>query len=85
MEVTTQQEAPDNPVRTGVSQSYDWYSEGESRSVQVDGVRVEVRYVARKGRRARISITAPRGAVFQELGSTITKVQHAPVAMGLEK
>ena len=47
----------------------DWYHEGETRVVEVDGVRVTVRYVARKGRRARIAIEAPAGATFdsQEL------------------
>ncbi len=34
----------------------DWYSPGESRSVQVGDVRVIVRFVGRKGRRARIAI-----------------------------
>jgi hypothetical protein len=48
------------------SQSIDWYSEGESRTVEVDGVHFEVRYVARKGRRGRIAITAPAGAVFRQ-------------------
>jgi hypothetical protein len=66
MDVTTKNEAPDNQVRTGVSQSFDWYSEGESRTVEVDGIRVEVKYVGRKGRRARIAITAPAAAVFRE-------------------
>jgi hypothetical protein len=42
----------------------DWYSEGETRVVEVDGVRVLVRFVGRKGRRGRIVIEAPAGAVF---------------------
>lgn len=42
----------------------DWYSEGESRTVEVEGVRISIRFVGRKSRRARISITAPPGAVF---------------------
>jgi hypothetical protein len=46
------------------SQSIDWYSEGETRIVEANGVRVEVRYVGRKGRRGRIAITAPPGTVF---------------------
>jgi hypothetical protein len=33
--------------------------------VEVDGVRVTVRYVNRNGRRARIAITAPAGATFE--------------------
>ncbi len=46
-------------------QSIDWYCEGESRKVMVQGVTVEVRMVARKGRKVRIAITAPAGAIFQ--------------------
>jgi hypothetical protein len=48
------------------SQSIDWYSEGESRIVEVGGVRVKVRYVGRKGRRGRILISAPPGSRFFE-------------------
>ena len=48
-----------------VSQTYDWFSEGQSRTVAVDGIEVVVKFVARKGRRARIAITAPAGAVFR--------------------
>ncbi len=43
----------------------DWYSEGQSRTVDVGGVRMTVRFVGRKGRRGRIVITAPAGAVFR--------------------
>lgn len=64
MEVTTTETATETPVRTGISQSIDWYAEGQARTVEVDGIHVTVRYVARKGRRARIAITAPSGAVF---------------------
>ncbi len=46
------------------STSIDWYSEGETRIVEVDGGRVVVRFVGRKGRRGRIVIEAPAGAVF---------------------
>ena len=46
-------------------QSIDWYSEGESRTVAVDGIRLVVRFVGRKGRRARIAIQAPPGAEFR--------------------
>ncbi len=49
------------------SQSIDWYSPGESRAIEINGVEVTVRFVGRKGRRARIAITAPAGAVFCEL------------------
>jgi hypothetical protein len=46
------------------SRLIDWFSEGETRVVEVDGVRVVVRFVGRKGRRGRIVIEAPAGAVF---------------------
>ena len=46
------------------SQSIEWYHEGEVRTVVVDGVVVTVKLVGRKGRRARIVISAPPGAVF---------------------
>ena len=42
----------------------DWYSEGESRIVDVVAIRVVVRFVGRKGRRGRIVIEAPAGALF---------------------
>ena len=47
------------------SQSIDWYSEGQIREVEVGGVQITVRFVGRKGRRARIAIIAPGGAVFR--------------------
>jgi hypothetical protein len=47
-----------------ISQSVEWYREGQSRAVIVDGVQVTVSVVGRKGRRARIKIMAPPGAVF---------------------
>jgi len=46
------------------SSCIDWYAEGQSRTVEVDGVRVVVRFVGRRGRRGRIAIQAPAGAVF---------------------
>jgi hypothetical protein len=49
-------------------QSIEWYSEGEERVVDVGGVRIAVRFVGRKGRRARIAITAPPGTVFRARG-----------------
>jgi phenylpyruvate tautomerase PptA (4-oxalocrotonate tautomerase family) len=51
-------------VRHTVSQSIDWYSAGQERSVMVGNMEVIVRFVGRKGRRGRISITAPAGAVY---------------------
>jgi hypothetical protein len=50
-----------------ISRCTDWYAEGQERVVEVDGVRVVIRFVARKGRRARIAITAPPGAAFLAL------------------
>jgi hypothetical protein len=47
------------------SRCIDWYHEGESRTVEVDGLRITVRFIGRKGRRGRIAIEAPAGAVFQ--------------------
>ena len=51
------------PERTdeSVVQHIDWYAPGESRSFVVDGVRVEVRFVGRKGRRGRIAVVGPAG------------------------
>jgi hypothetical protein len=52
---------------SGFSRSIDWYAEGESRIVDVDGVRIEVRFTGRKGRRSRIAIIAPPGAMFRSM------------------
>lgn len=46
------------------SRLIDWFSEGETRVVEVGDVRVVVRFVGRKGRRGRILIEAPAGAAF---------------------
>ena len=54
------------PPSRPVSQSIDWYSKGQERIVEADGVRVVVRLVDHKGRRGRITITAPPGAVFRD-------------------
>jgi len=48
----------------GVSQSIEWYSEGQARTAEIGGVEITVRFVSRKGRRARIAIIAPPGATF---------------------
>lgn len=53
------------PASLTTSQSVEWYVEGQSRTVEVAGVEITVRFVGRKGRRARIAITAPGGAVFR--------------------
>jgi hypothetical protein len=55
-------------VPAEVSQSIDWYAEGEERIVEVGGIRIAVRFVARKGRRGRIAITSPAGTIFRGRG-----------------
>jgi hypothetical protein len=47
-----------------ISQSTDWYGEGQSRTVSVGDVQITVKFTGRKGRRGRIAIKAPAGAVF---------------------
>jgi hypothetical protein len=59
----------------------DWYSEGETRVVEVDGMRVVVRFVGRKGRRGRIVIEAPAGAVFSSCSAV---AESAGSASGAE-
>ena len=54
-----------NCVPAETSQSIEWYAEGEERIVDVCGIRIAVRLVARNGRRGRIAITAPPGAAFR--------------------
>lgn len=56
------------PTETLTSSYIDWYSEGETRIVDINGVRVVVRFVGRKGRRGRIVIEAPAGAKFSSSG-----------------
>ena len=55
------------PSRSVTSQCVDWYSVGEARVVECNGVRVVVRLVGRKGRRSRIVIEAPAGAIFRSV------------------
>lgn len=55
--------APPAPI----SSCTDWYAEGESRVVEAGGVRIVVRFIGRKGRRGRIALEAPAGAVFRSL------------------
>jgi hypothetical protein len=52
-------------VGSQTSQSIEWYAEGESRTVEVAGIQVTIRFIGRKGRRGRILIEAPAGAVFR--------------------
>ena len=65
---STMAHAPSNAATTAApptSTCIDWFSEGQARVVEVGGVRVTIRFVGRKGRRARIAIEAPAGAVFR--------------------
>ncbi len=48
-------------------QLIDWFHEGDERDVQIGALRVTIRFVGRKGRRARIAITAPTGVVFRSV------------------
>jgi hypothetical protein len=43
----------------------DWFSEGEAKVVEVVGIKITIRFIGRKGRRARIAIVAPAGAEFR--------------------
>jgi hypothetical protein len=52
------------PAPATTCTSIDWYAEGESRTVEVAGIRITVRFTGRKGRRGRIAIEAPAGATF---------------------
>jgi hypothetical protein len=62
---------PKQPSSGRRCQSIDWYAEGESRIVAVDGVRILVQFVRRRRRGGRIAIIAPAGATFRsvELGA----------------
>jgi hypothetical protein len=64
---TPEPSAKNDDATRQTCRSIDWYAEGESRIVETDGVRVEIRYVGRRGRRGRIAIRAPAGAVFRHL------------------
>lgn len=57
--------SPQSVVASAKSTSIEWFHEGQTRVVEVDGVRVTVRFIGRKGRRARILIEAPGGAEFR--------------------
>ena len=56
---------------SGQSVCIDWYAEGQSRTVEAGGTKVTVRLIGRKGRRARIAITAPPGAIFSEQNGNV--------------
>jgi hypothetical protein len=53
-------------------QSIDWYHEGEARTVEVNGVKITVHFIGRKGRRGRIAIEAPPGAVYRAIDRSET-------------
>ena len=84
MHNSNRQSNPEPPRKTAVcghpaacSQCIDWYSEGESRIVEVDGVRVEVRFVGRHGRRGRIAIVGPPGATFRSVEPSVTDADQS--------
>ena len=56
---------PPHPADLSICQSIDWFSEGEAKTVEVAGLQITVRFIGQKGRRSRISIEAPAGAVFR--------------------
>jgi hypothetical protein len=56
-----------SPPSATVSRCVDWYHEGEGRIIESGGIRFTVRFVGRKGRRARIAIMAPAGSAFEPL------------------
>lgn len=60
---------PPSAEQPGFSRSIDWYAQGQGRVVEVNGIRLTVRLVDRKGRKARIAITAPPNSVFADLDS----------------
>jgi hypothetical protein len=59
--------APPPELLESCSRCIDWYAEGETRVIEVGGVKILVRFVGRHGRRGRIAITAPPGAMFSTL------------------
>ena len=54
-------------VPTLTCQCIEWYHDGQSRLVSVNGIDVVIRLVGRKNRKARIAIEAPAGALFRSL------------------
>jgi hypothetical protein len=67
-QATDEPSGPEEASRA-TSQCVDWFHEGETKVVEVAGVRITVRFVGRRGRRARIAIAAPPGAVYSASGS----------------
>lgn len=46
-------------AKSGTPQSIEWYSPGQTREFEVDGNRISVRFVERRGRRGRIAVVLP--------------------------
>lgn len=57
-------------------QYIEWYSQGQARSIIVEGHEILVRFVGRKGRKARIAIVAPPGAQFDNMPPPIIHGPH---------
>ncbi|MEX1229491.1 MAG: hypothetical protein WEB58_04580 [Planctomycetaceae bacterium] len=45
------------PGNSGRAPSIEWYAPGQTRVFEFDGIEIAVRFVERRGRRGRISIT----------------------------
>ncbi len=54
----------ENQAEPQTCQSIDWYTEGDVRTVEFGDLKVTVRFVGRKGRRARIAILGPPSITF---------------------
>ncbi len=67
---------PEAPAKQPTCQIIDWYSEGETRVLSVDGVEVRIRFVGRKGRRGRILVEAPAGALFDVVVQARDAAEH---------
>jgi integrase len=61
---TDEQVLPEAAASRATRQCVDWFHEGNE-VVEVNGVRITVRFVGRRGRRARMAIEAPARAVFR--------------------
>lgn len=48
-------------------QTIEWFAPGQERVIEINGVAVVVRFVGRKGRRARIAVLAPSGLAFHRV------------------
>ena len=83
MDMEAQRDDRNAVDNVGQSRSMEWNSEGEVTTVVVAGVRITVRFVNRKGRRARIAIVAQRDATFtNSCDQTRTLALHASLSKG---